>query len=147
MSRASHTCVKVGYSNEKVTGIGMSVCGRNMNSVSDFDSGDLIKLTFYYGEKITDCNNVISWSVEKRQCLLCSQTFDISVSIEDAVKQHISKKHFACAVFFVFNEKKGKLFATIILAFHYLQIIFKTVFYLFNVVQVAKFFKFCLSVA
>ena len=59
MSRASHTCVKVGYSNEKVTGIGMSVCGRNMNSVSDFDSGDLIKLTFYYGEKITDCNIVV----------------------------------------------------------------------------------------
>ena len=84
MSRASHTCVKVGYSNEKVTGIGMSVCGRNMNSVtgSDFDSGDLIKLTFYYGEKITDCNNVISRSVEKRQCLLCSQTFDISVSMK-----------------------------------------------------------------
>ena len=56
------------------------------------------------------------------------------------MKQHISEKHFACAVFFVFNEKKGKLFATFILAFHYMQIIFKTVFYLFNVLQVAKIF-------
>ena len=46
-----------------------------MNSLSGFDSGDLIKLTFYYGEKITDCNIVISRSVEKRQCLLCSQTY------------------------------------------------------------------------